>query len=376
MAQTTPDYDRLRADFPFDWYVGAGYYALLDMIPEIRLHDINRSPEAMIELYRRGMPMFEERFDDRVRRPAYTTPAISYAHINGLGVDLVFPEGGEVNYEHTGWSLDYLIELLEDPVEWAAEGMMPFYIDYRERMREAFPDTPIAVALGYEGPMTTAYELRDTNVFTDVYDDPETFKQFMELVTESIIDFARFRRGLEDQPQMDPSGTGMCDDVASMFAPEMWDELVLPYQHQYFDGLTSGPRSAHIEDLRPDHLPLLEKLGLVKFDPSISPKITPLDLRDRCRVPFGWRLGNFHYHTMNETDVRDWVIKAVADGASYVFTHVTIGLTDEAGVKKIEAFLEAAETVDLMLASGAGREDLLAEVTDAGKQRFWDTWPD
>jgi hypothetical protein len=376
MSLRTPDYTRLRAEYPFTWYVGAGYYALLDLVPEISLYDTNVSAEAMIELYRKGIPLFEELFDDRVPRPALTTPAISYAHVNGLGVDLVFPEFGEVNYEHTGWSLDRLIAILEQPIDWRNAGMMPTYIGYRETMRKAFPGKKVGTGLSYEGPMTTAYELRDSAVFTDVYDEPERFKQFLGLMTESIIDFAKFRRSLDGTPAIDPSGTGMCDDLASMFAPSMWDEFVLPYQHQYYDGLTTGTRSAHIEDLRPDHLPFLEELGLVRFDPSISPKISPVDLRDRCRVPFGWRLGSFHYATMDETDVRDWVFKAVADGASFVFTHVSNNMTNEKAVRKLETFMAAAEQVKTMLAAGASATDLLAEVTEKGKYRFWETWPD
>ncbi len=376
MNEQTPNYDVLRDQFPFTWYVGAGTNALLDLVPEISLHDINLHPEAMIELYRKGMPLFEEMFDERVRRPGFTTPAISYAHINGLGIDLVFPEHGEVNYEHTGWSLDKLISILEKPIDWKNQRMIPFYIEYREKMKSAFPDRKIAIGLGFEGPMTTAYELRDIAAFTDIYDQPEKFKRFMSIVTESIIDFAQFRRDLEELPQVDPSGTGMCDDIASMFSPEVWEEFVLPFQHQYFDGLTEGNRSAHIEDLRPDHLHFLEDLRLVKFDPSISPKICPIDIRDRCRVPFGWRLGNFHYATMDEQDVHDWVFKAVAEGASYVFTHVATHMTNKETVGKVEAFMKAAETVDTMLESGAKKSDLLAEISENGKKRFWDTWPD
>ena len=376
MSHPTPNYDSLRANFPFNWYVGAGTYALLALVPEISLYDINTNPEASIELYRKGMPMFDEIFDERVQRPGYTTPAISYAHINGLGIDLVFPKFGEVNYEHTGWSLDRLISIIELPVDWQNAGKMPFYIDYREKMRGAFPNEKISLALGYEGPMTTAYELRDYGAFTDLYDQPEQFKRFLHLMTESIIDFARFRRVLEDQPQFDPSGTGMCDDVASMYSPDTWEEFVLPYQHQYFDGLTEGVRSAHIEDLKPEHLHFLEDLGLVKFDPSISPKICPIDLRDRCRAPFGWRLGSFHYATMSEGDVRDWIFKAVADGASYVFTHVSTGMVDEVTVRKVYTFMETAERVGAMLKAGAETGDLLAEVSDEGKRRFWGTWPD
>ena len=44
-----------------------------------------------------------------------------------------------------------------------------------------------AIGLGYEGPMTSAYELRDLDVFTDIYDAPEKFKRFMDLLTESIV---------------------------------------------------------------------------------------------------------------------------------------------------------------------------------------------
>ena len=376
MNNPKPNYDSLRKDFQYNWYVGAGSYALLELVPEISLYDINTNPEASIELYRKGMPLFEEMFDSRVARPGYTTPAISYAHINGLGIDLVFPEHGEVNYEHTGWSLDKLISILETPVDWISQGMMPFFLDYREKMRAAFPDKKIQIALGYEGPMTTAYELRDSGAFTDIYDEPEKFKRFLSLMTESIIDFAKFRRNLDDLPQVDPSGTGMCDDIASLYAPDKWEEFVLPYQHRYYDGLTQGERSAHIEDLRPELLHFLEDLGLVKFDPSISPQICPTDLRDRCRVPFGWRLGSFHYATLSENDIRDWIYKAIADGASYVFTHVSNNMVNEKTVRKINVFMETAERVGTMIDSGATSADFLAEVSENGKKRFWGTWPD
>ena len=79
---------------------------------------------------------------------------------------------------------------------------------------------------------------------------------------------------------------------------------------------------------------------------------------------------------MSEADVHDWVYKAVADGASYVFTHVSRGMTDPSTVKKIYAFIDAAEGVERALAAGACRCDLLAEVSESGKRRFWGTWPD
>ena len=35
-------------------------------------------------------------------------------------------------------------------------------------------------AYSCEGPLTTAYELRGTEVFTDAYDDPEGLKRFLD----------------------------------------------------------------------------------------------------------------------------------------------------------------------------------------------------
>ncbi|MDP6749196.1 MAG: hypothetical protein QGH37_19655 [Candidatus Poribacteria bacterium] len=39
--------------------------------------------------------------------------------------------------------------------------------------------------------------------------------------------------------------------------------------------MTTGPRSAHIEDLHAEHLPFLEEIGLIDFDPGISHKLNP-----------------------------------------------------------------------------------------------------
>jgi hypothetical protein len=371
-----PDYETLRGEAPFAWYVGSGYPALLGLVGDITLKDTNSSPDAMIDLYRKGMPLFEEAFDSRVRRPALSTASVSYAHVNGLGVELIFPEYGEVNYENTGWSLDRYIAILQEKPDFASKGMMPFFLDYWKKMQAAFPGEKIGLGLGYEGPMTTAYELRDMDVFTDVYDKPEKFKQFMSLLVQSIVDFAHFRAALEGRPTVNSEAGHMCDDVASMFSPEMWPQMVLPYIHGYYDGLTTGSRSAHIEDLRPEHLPFLEDIGLIYFDPSISAEINPTDIAARCRVPFGWRLGSFHYATMSSNDIRDWIFQAVADGATKVFSHVAEIMINPVTIRKVHDFMDHASEVEELIKKGMSREDIGKEVSSAGRNRFWGTWPD
>ena len=168
----------------------------------------------------------------------------------------------------------------------------------------------------------------------------------------------------------------MCDDLASMVPPRLFGELVIPYWELFYQARTTGRRSAHVEDLRPAQLPFLEEIGLSSFDPSISPKLNPRLIVENCRVPFGWRLGSFHYLTMTCQDVRDWVFQAVADGASSVFTHVEALMCRDENVPKITAFIEAAGRAKEMFGNGASRTEVGALVSAEGRRRFWDHWPE
>ena len=376
MAHLRPDYSGLRESTGFSWSVGASYYALLGLVPEISMAEFSRDPTAGIELFRTGRPRFRELFDDRIPLPAVSTPAVSYGHIDGLGVELVFPEDGEVNYVRSDLGLHEWIEVLKRRQDFPSQGRAPFFLDYHRRLKEAFPGEHVGFSYGYEGPMTTAYELRDSAVFTDVYDEPEKFREFMRLLVASIVEFAHFHHDVLGIPRVSPAGSGMCDDVSSMFHPDMWPEMVLPYIHAFYDGLTTGRRTAHIEDLRPEQLHFLEDIGLFYYDPSISPKISPPVITRECRVPFGWRLGSYHYWSMNAQDIRDWIFQATADGASKVFTHVAQIMVTEPTVSKVYAFMDAAAQAERMLREGASREEVGQEVSEAGRKRFWGTWPD
>ena len=224
--------------------------------------------------------------------------------------------------------------------------------------------------------MTTAYGLRGNGIFYDVYDNPEGTKQFLNLIVDSVLKYKYFIADLNGQPHISPSGHKLYDDVGSMFSTEMWPEFVLPYYERFFHGLTTGRRGAHIEDLRPEQLPFLETMGLSDFDPGISHKINPKVLSAQCRVPFGWRMGSFHYWGLTVKEVEEWVFQAVADGASYVFTQVAEIMCKPDMVEKVLAFIGAAKEVKQMFASGATREEIGARVSPEGRVRFWDHWPE
>ena len=132
----------------------------------------------------------------------------------------------------------------------------------------------------------------------------------------------------------------------------------------------SGRRSAHVENLTGDQLPFLEAIGLVRYDPSISPALNPRIVAEGCRVPFQWRLPDMHLPLLSEKDVRDFVFRAAADGAASVFVTVSEGITRPGRVEKLRAFADAGRQAEALLADGAPREELAGRVSEAGRRKF------
>lgn len=365
-----PDYDTAREQAGFDWWVSVtvGAYRELSGVP---IREFNLNPQACIETYRRGRPLARELFGDEVSYAGPTTPPISYGHVNCLGAELRFPEGGEVSFSPVYQSLDEAIEALQRPVDWASTGMAPFYLRFREEMRAAFPDEDVGFSFGYEGPITTAWEMRGHGFFTDVYDAPEKVHEFLRLAVESILDFAGFYFAVHDAPAMNPDGAGMCDDVSSLIPPAMMGEFALPYWEAFYSGRTTGQRHAHLENLRPAQLLYLEQTGLDSYDPSVSPKLNPRIVRTECRVPFAWLLPGFLYRDMSARDVQDFVYRATAEGASSVWTEVEECLCNAEDVEKVKAFMEAARRAKDLVGSGTSREKIGELVSPANRDRFF-----
>ncbi|MGQ9729966.1 MAG: hypothetical protein ACUVX8_01710 [Candidatus Zipacnadales bacterium] len=368
-----PNYTTARLEAGFQWSVGSSQGALRELTG-IPIREFNLDPEACIEAYRRGRPLIREMFGEDVSLPGLTTPAISYGHANCLGSELLFPEGGEVAHTHIYKSLEEGLKALRQPTEWDKAGMAPFYLAFRERMREAFPGERVGFSFGLEGPITTAYELRGEGFFIDIFEDLALAKEFLRVLTDSILDFHGFLCEVEGRLVINPHSAGICDDLASFIPPRLMGELVVPYWNQYFAGMTTGARSAHVENLRAEQLGYLEQVGIVRFDPSISPQLTPRIIFEHCRVPFFWRLGCFHYRDMSCQDVEDFVYQSAADGASGVITYVAETLCNEEGVTKIHAFIRAAKKAKRLIDEGCPREELAQLVSADGRQKLWDQW--
>lgn len=371
------NYETARKEAGFEWYIGSSVYSYMELAG-ISLSEFNKNPLAGIEAYKpKYLNMVKEMVGDILRPAGIATPAVSYGHVNFLGVPLVFPEGeGEVNYVHQHKSLDEWIEILKNNMEFkemTREGQ--FFLDYREKLQEAYPDKKVNWSMGYEGPMTTAYELRDMDFFYDLFDEPKKLHEYLRLLTMNIIEYIKFNFKINDRPIFNPKEGFMCDDIASLIPANMFEEFVVPYWEMYYQGITSGPRGIHTEDHTYKTLKYFEQVNINYFDPSISHKLSPELIRDNCRVPFGWRMGAFHFTDLTPDEVRDWVYKAVEDGACKVFTHMTKRMHDDATIKKVKAFHEAAVNAKEMFDGGASREEIGKLVSAKGRKKFWDNWP-
>lgn len=369
-----PDYATLRDQTPFSWSVSGTYLSYLKLAG-VPIRDFFLSPEAGIEVYRTGRRRVAELFGPEVGATTPATPPISYGHPNALGAELYFPEGGEVAVEHMFQdSLDGAIAALRQPVDFNQAPMAKFYLDFRAQMQRAFPDEKIWFSYGWEGPVTTGYELRGDAFFFDVLDQPEKTREFLGLLTTSVVDFYAWHCGISGLPVLKPDSAGLCDDIASMIPPPLWGQLVLPFWDQYFSGMTTGKRIAHVEDLRPAQLRHLETIGLWYYDPSISRQLNPRIIAQECRVPFGWRLGSFHYRNLTCADVEDFVFQAAADGASKVFTLLEGNMCEPPNIEKVRAFIRAGQAAQALLEKGGSRAELSERVSARGRKKFWDTW--
>jgi len=350
----------LRDRMGFGWIVSCGmpaYGTLAGIRYDLLFHDA----DAIIEAYRKGKPAAMELFGPDVSYGGPGLAGISYGHINCLGAELIFPEDSEVAHRPIYRSLEEGIQALRRDIDFSTAGLMPFYLRLRERLKAAFPQEKIFLsAFSAEGPLTTGWALRGHDFFTDLIENPDAAKEYLGCVTESIIAYRRFVQRVDGLSPSESAAVGLCDDVSAMVSPRLWPELVMPYLERYYAGQSARRRTAHIEDLRVEHLHFLDELQLAEFDPSVSPRLTPALIRDNCSVPFNWRLNCMQLRDMPEEAIRDWVFSAAADGASRVTLAISRTMCTPAAAARVRAFISAAKEAKAILDSGKPREALHA----------------
>ncbi len=130
-----------------------------------------------------------------------------------------------------------------DPDTAHEAGLMPRVIDFIRLAREALREYPqVHVFMpDLQGPMGTAFLLRQQDVFYDMADDEPWYRRLMETITAVFIRLTQRLKAELGEPAdggyhgslyMTNGGVRVVDDVSIMLSPEQYRDLSLPYVRQ------------------------------------------------------------------------------------------------------------------------------------------------
>lgn len=331
----------------FEWYVSSGY-SVYAYLAGLRLDEIYKDYSSCANAFKVGREKIKEIFGEEVTTSPPSCAPISYGHVICLGAPVTFPDDSEPGVRPIYKSIDEGIEALKEEVDFSNNYLFKHYLGMWEYLKKEFPDEKVYFSgFGWEGPITTSVLLRGTDFYMDILEFPEKAKKFLSLVTESIIKFVYFTKKINSQPPVNSEGAGLCDDLSSLVSPSLWDEFVIPYWEKYYRGLTTGKRTIHVENLKPEHLSFLKKVNIAHYDPAISPALNPKIIRENIDIPFGWQLPSFQLRDMKKEDVQKWVCEMVAQGAGLLYYSMEEKIScQQDNPEKVKMFIQTCKEIE------------------------------
>lgn len=321
-------------------------YDALTYLSNFCIREYFLNPASCANILNIGREKIQAIFGDDIILPSISCPHLAYGHISCLGAQVIFPENSDPSVRPFISSIDEGIEKLSDEINFSENSLFIHYIIFCRTLKEYFPEDNVSFSgFGCEGPITTAVLMRGQDFFTDLYDEPLKVKEFLRLVTDSIIKFKQFIRVFTGQSKIDSAVGGLADDFASLISPNLWDEFVVPYWEQYYNGITTGKRRLHAENLSPEHLGYLKKCKIDFYDPSVSSKLNPKNIKESIDIPFSWLLPTFELIYMSKYDIEKWVYGALENGASLIHTELSRLTCEDENYKKVIDFINAAKNI-------------------------------
>lgn len=265
-------------------------------------------------------------------------PVPAYVGVASLGADLVLPDDHPPMLANQGRVLPDERSVLElTPADPETSSWLQYYLEVHCELR-CLSGLDVAMAAGQEGPITSAVLLRGSAFYQDLLDSPKVAHHLLSVVTQTYVDFVKFVRRCNGQPERGP--VGIADDMAGTISPAMWPEFVIPYWTRIYQALGSGHRSLHSELLRPAHLALLLQLELDSLDPGNDQYLTVEDLvANLGATTFWWNLFTVR-DMLNGTaeSIRELYAASVRAGARHIMTELCRGTPPD----NIRAFVQAA----------------------------------
>ncbi len=129
-------------------------------------------------------------------------------------------------------------------------------IELCQRMRElahgkTFFGRPISVqpytALGTDGPLTVAMNLRGPAILTELIRDPEYAHQLFDSLVAAAVKRHHAFRAYWGLPE--PQEVCMADDSIAMLGPKQYEQFLLPYHRKWYDGVDpqhNAKRAMHL----------------------------------------------------------------------------------------------------------------------------------
>lgn len=322
-------------------------YEVFPRLAGIALRDFHLDPAACAESFRKSRPIIREMFGPELHIPACYCPPLTYGHLACLGARVVFPADSAPAVQPLCANIDECLEVVSREERFQENEIFRLYLGMRDHLQAVFPGENVPLGgFNRSGPITSAVLLRGQDFFSDLFDQPERTKEFLDLLTASLVRFTSFIRRVNDLPPPPLEACGISDDFASLLGPALWPEFVLPSWEGLYRALSDGPRSLHCEGLSPAHLPLLEGLGLSSYDPDCSPRLSPGIISAAVNIPFAWSLQGFDYPSLSLEDVGRWVRDAAAGGASRVYSYIYVNMCAGDTPAKVRAFMQAAAELE------------------------------
>ena len=265
-------------------------------------------------------------------------PVSAYEGVAAMGGELLFPAAHQPMIRNQGHILE-MPEQVDDlaiPDPWHCERFVR-HVDAWHLLRRRFPDVPIGLSPGQEGPVTTAVLLRGSQFFLDCVVEPVRAHHLLSICTDTYIAFVRAAFQVTGA---EPRGNiGIADDHSGNLSPAMWPESVLPYYERIYGQLGAARRSMHTELVRRAHLPLLKQLGLDHINFGENQYLSVQDVVWELDVPFDWHIKTVSGMLQGTPErIKASYRQAVEDGAPEMTAELTVGTPPE----NIRAFIEVA----------------------------------
>ena len=303
------------------------YHDLIPCIAGITEHDFYMDPEKCACAWKKANAALGDYFGAYcpVRTPS--APPVSYGHLISIGAQFVLPEDSEPNVKPFARDIDEAIEIMKRvaDIDFGDNDLCRHYIDLNRYLQDQFPGHVIHPLDGYggEGVITSAVLMRGQDLFIDLYEEPEKVRAYLELLNQSIIRFFGWCNRMNGQPEVNGWGAWLADDFAALIPPYQWEEFVVPYWKEYFEGRTTSPRrTLHCEGAAPEHLRFLKEVGITRYQPSVSEKLTLDNVRANTDIPFDWLLYAWKVTDMSDEEIQAWVDAAVEAGVSIIRTQM------------------------------------------------------